>query len=227
MAFFLSISAENGNMYFSELSFAEQYPLIRYVLVPVSWSVSTEISFYLIAPFILRKKYKLVFCIFIISIISNILTNHYGFNNSNWRCRFFPSTLTFFLTGYYTYLAYTKLRHLRISTNHKYPTLFLYIALITLCQHMDIPYAIHIYVLLLSSFISIPYLFYAFKKDVTDRNIGELSYPLYLIHPLFIGINEMSGLHCKTFVIMGSILGAYWCYKYWIVPIEKLRKRIR
>ena len=226
LAFFLCISPENGNMFFSSLSFADDYPLARYLIIPVSWSISTEISFYLIAPFILRKKHTLVFCIFMLSVASNILTNLYGFNNSSWRFRFFPSTLTFFLTGYYAYLIYDRLQKQIIDTNYKYIVLFLDILLITSFLHMNNFFAIHECILLFIEFISIPYLYYAFKNNTTDRSIGELSYPLYLIHPLFIGIDELCGIHSKPFIIMGSIFGAYCCLRYWIIPIEKLRSKI-
>ena len=120
LALFLGVSPDTGDAFFSVLSFAEEYPMSRYQLIPVAWSISTEFTFYIIAPFILRSRKKLVFLIFILSIISNIITNYYGLNNTNWRFRFFPSVLVFFLSGYYAYLIYTKIRIMKITMRYKH-----------------------------------------------------------------------------------------------------------
>ena len=65
-----------------------------------------------------------------------------------------------------------------------------------------------------------------FKNEKIDRIIGEMSYPLYLIHPIMIGIDELTGLHSKLFIVIASLVGAFCCYHFYICPLEKMRYRI-
>ena len=227
IALFLGISPETGNLFFSASSFSEEYPLLRYMAIPVAWSVSSEFTFYLIAPFILRNRIKIVLSLFLLSIISNIITNYYGLNDSNWRFRFFPSILMYFLAGYFAYLLYRKIEQHKLSTNYKYLCVLLLLSALTFILNLNIPYAIHSISLLAICSLIIPYLFYAYKKDVKDRTIGEMSYPLYLIHPAFIGINELTCINSKYFVLFGSIISAYCCYHFFILKIEKIRTNIK
>ena len=194
-ALFLHISPETGNPQFSYFSFAEQYPMLRFMLIPGAWSISTEFSFYIIAPHILRNRIRIVHTLFVVSFLSNILTNYLGLNDSNWRFRFFPSTLIFFLTGYYAYLIYKYLIKRKLSSTYKYPVLIGFLIFINIVMKTDSSYIIHIITLLITGVLIIPFLFYSFKDYKADRNIGEISYPLYLIHPIFIGMNELAGIN--------------------------------
>lgn len=226
LALFLVVSPENGSLIFSTLSFAETYPAIRYMLIPVAWSVSTEFTFYIIAPFILRNKQKIVLFLFIISILSNIYTNYCGLNNSNWRFRFFPSVLLFFLTGYYAYLIYRKLLQYRITMHYKNLINISVLSLMTIILNLDISFTFNVFILILFGIIMIPLLFASYKNEKTDRIIGEMSYPLYLIHPIMIGIDDLAGLHSKLFIVIASLVGAFCCYHFYIRPLEKMRYRI-
>lgn len=226
LALFLVISPENGSLNFSALSFGETYPALRYMLIPVAWSVSTEFTFYIIAPYVLRNKQKIVLVLFIISILSNIFTNYYGLNNSNWRFRFFPSVLLFFLTGYYAYLIYRKYLQYHISLHNKHLIIISVLSLMTIILNYDISFSFNVFILLVFGVIMIPLLFASFKNEKIDRIIGEMSYPLYLIHPIMIGIDELTGLHSKLFIVIASLVGAFCCYHFYICPLEKMRYRI-
>ena len=227
LSLFLGISPISGNPFFSATSFAEQYPMLRYTAIPVAWSVSSELSFYLIAPFILRNRKKTVFVLFIISIFSNIITNHYGLNDSNWRFRFFPSILMYFLAGYYAYLIYKRIEKTNIQISNNYIILIISPFLLTLFLRTNLPYVIHSGILLVTCTLTIPFLFYFFKSNKHERTIGEISYPLYLVHPTLIGINELAHIDNKLFIILGSVLAAYTCYIFFIKKIEIRRNSIK
>ena len=165
-----------------------------------------------------------------LSIASNLITNYYGLNNSNWRFRFFPSTLVFFLTGYLAYILYNKYsQHFNIKTINriKIPITLGVLTILTITLKLDISFASHIFFLLLINLVAIPFLFLLFKSSRVDKNIGELSYPLYLIHPLFIGINEVFCIDNKAFIVIGSIFGAIICYLFYIKPLEKKRAKLK
>lgn len=227
LALFLGISPETGDLFFSSLSFSEEFPVIRYTLIPVAWSVSSEFTFYLIAPYILRKRTTIVHALFILSVCSNFITNYYGLNNSNWRFRFFPSELMFFLTGYYSYLIYKQLLTYHVVTKLKYFYICLMLSFLTIILKINVPYIIHITILIITSLCLLPLIFHAFRFSPLDRTIGEMSYPLYLIHPLIIGVDYLIGTNSKMFIIIGSFTGAYCCYKYFILRIEYFRNKIK
>ena len=226
LALFMGISPETGYLFFSELSFAEEYPMLRYMAIPVAWSVSSEFTFYFIAPYILRNRKKIVFCLFVISVISNFITNYYGLNNSNWRFRFFPSILMYFLAGYYAYILYKIIELHKLSTKYKYACLLFLISALTIFLNLQISYALHSMFLICLCTITIPYLFYSYKNSISDRTIGELSYPLYLFHPAIIGVNELIDINNKLLIVLGSIISAYLCYKLFIIRIEKIRNNM-
>ena len=226
LALFMSVSPETGDIVWSTFSYAEQHPLIRYVLMPVSWSVSLEFSFYIIAPFILRKRTQWIHIMFAISLFSNIITNHFGLNTENWRFRFFPSALIFFLTGYYAYRLYAYLKNYKIKREFAYIILTGMIIFSTIILNLNVPYMFHAAFLLMEGLLFIPFIFLSFKTNKYDRHIGELSYPLYLIHPIYIGINELMHINSNTFIIIGSLLSSIICHKFFIVKIEQHRATI-
>ena len=223
LALFLSISPYTGDLTWATFSYAEQHPMIRYMLMPVSWSISLEFTFYIIAPYILRNKAKWVNALIIISLLSNVITNYCGLNSGNWRFRFFPSTLVFFLTGYYAYRLYSLLNKHKFDKKYGCLAILIAIVISLVFLNLDIPYVFHASFLLAEGLIFIPYLFYSTKTNRVDRFIGELSYPLYLIHPIFIGINELAGFDNNCFVIVGSLLGSIICYKFFIARLERFR----
>ena len=227
VALFMGISPNDGSLFLTPFSYGEEYPLIRYMLLPVAWSVSSEFFFYLLAPFVLRNKQKVVAVLLLLSVASNVITNYYGLNDSNWRFRFFPSELMFFLTGYLAYLLYRKCCCFNPSKRNRYPALFSTLILLTFVLKQPISYAVHTFLLIILCLTAIPYLFYSFRHDVYDRLIGEMSYPLYLIHPLFISIAPHIMLYSTCFVIIGSLLSSWFCYHFFILPIERIRSQIK
>ena len=226
ISLFLGISPDSGDLFFSTAAFAECHPMARYGLSGVSWSIASEFLFYIIAPFILRHKKPYIIILFVISLFSNYIVNAVGLNDSNWRFRFFPSELMFFLTGYISYLIYLRISKSGINTSYKYLFLSVILLLSIVVLRSDLSYAYHTAFLLVSCAISIPYLFYSFKFNTIDKYIGEMSYPLYLIHPVFIGINVLAGFNSSLFIITCSVLASFICYKYFIMPIEKYRSKI-
>lgn len=225
-ALFLGISPESGNIFFSAYPYDIDYPLGRYMFLTVAWSIGAEFTFYIIAPFILRGKNRIVFILVLLSALSNFFTNYYGLNNNNWRFRFFPSILIFFLSGYYAYWIFNKIRNRLIPFQYRLPILFVLLLLLSVFLNIQFPYIVHELFLLAYGTVSVPVLFCMFKKDRLDREIGEVSYPLYLIHPLFIGVNELVGFNSRFFIVFFSLVGAYICFKFFITPLEKIRNRV-
>lgn len=59
----------NGDFYFSQ-NFRETNPqLYNFLAIPQAWTISLELVFYLLAPFLVRKKLRVIIPLFLLSFI--------------------------------------------------------------------------------------------------------------------------------------------------------------
>lgn len=180
---------KNCSMHFTYNILSYKHTAYQYLFVPQAWSVSIEFLFYLIAPFIVTKKLKWQFLFLIIGIFIK-----WYFHNFNYLCfdpwthRFFIFELPFFIAGSIGYKYYKILSH---SNTHQFVGyIFLIICLLGVCTIDLIPIIDEVKntVFYLIVAIAIPFIFYAFKNNKTDRFIGELSFSIYITHHLLVSI---------------------------------------
>jgi peptidoglycan/LPS O-acetylase OafA/YrhL len=179
---FLGIDINTGSLFFTP-DFRQTSPsLYKFLLNPPAWSIAVELTFYLIAPFILRRKIKVIIGIAFISLlVKYYIIFHLGLKNDPWTYRFFPSELYYFLIGSLSYrissLYLDRIDH-KLKVNLGYIMLILNVIFIIFNERLNIGFSI--FVVLFS--ITIPFIFIAFKESKLDRDIGELSYPVYILH---------------------------------------------
>lgn len=228
---FLGLDTESGKLFLTS-NFAEvKTPMHSFLLVPQAWTLSIEIMFYLIAPFIVRRNWKFILLLLLASLSIRIYT-YYSLNLTNdpWTYRFFPSELFFFLLGYFAYKMYLKLKDKEVLHKNKYVLIsFLSMYIMTYLNlpkfgmsqfGMDIVYFCIV-------FVSIPIVFIQFKKSKWDNFIGELSYPIYISHIFILLIYSTTNFaYDKSvyFVVMMSIVFSLLLNKLVANPIEKLRQ---
>jgi len=180
---FLGLDTISGNLFFTS-NFKDTSPeLHQFILIPQAWTISVEIIFYLIAPFLVRKKLRLILILILISILLRYLLTINGFSHDPWSYRFFPTELVFFLLGIVAYHIYIKIKPLKIKNYYLY-MIYAFVLLFTFSYsfiqtNLIIPYLITI-------FLSIPFIFILSKKWKKDRYIGDLSYPIYISHMFII-----------------------------------------
>ncbi len=74
-------------------------PLYPGLIIPQAWTLGLEVSFYLIAPFILTRK-KILFLLLMLSFALRIFLYQIGLGREDpWVYRFFPTELVFFILG--------------------------------------------------------------------------------------------------------------------------------
>ena len=84
-------------------------PMAGLLVVPQAWSLSLELFFYLIAPFIVRRSKLFIGGLLLTSCLTRILLAWtLGFSDDPWATRFFPSEFAFFLLGMLGYLLITS-----------------------------------------------------------------------------------------------------------------------
>jgi peptidoglycan/LPS O-acetylase OafA/YrhL len=227
-----------------------------FLLIPQAWSLSLELMFYAIAPLILwqqrRKKLAALFVLCFLSMLCQLALSLFHLNYDPWCYRFFPSILYLFLLGSLAHHFYES--HLcRMFQNFNRQQLVMLGCAVTLlgiiykllgaCTNSNmIRYLFESPTLQASAYIIVNslkvfahhlgfvfvicYLFYVTSIISWDRMIGELSYPVYVVHILIINILStlMPQGNLFSLVVAGlSILLSIGLIKWVQNPIDQYR----
>lgn len=191
-------------------------PLWHYLLIPQCWSVGVELTFYLLVPYINKLRTRVILFVLAFSLIVRLIAYHLmDLQHDPWTYRFFPFELALFLSGMIGWRIYAK-----YNLANKFPVCkkkssylvacsFVLLALFLhtkITERLSMVLGIDDAVLLSYLFcpVIIAVLFAYFRRSSIDRFIGELSYPIYLLHVMVIG--SISPLLQKLHV-SGSYLG--------------------
>lgn len=210
---FLGLDTKSGHLFFTSNFRNSQPMLYQFMLIPQAWTIGVEIAFYLIAPFIARRKLSVIVPLILLSLLLRIaLYFGAGLQHDPWTYRFFPTEMVFFFLGIAAYHLYKKIQTLEISA-HYLKLIWLGIVSFTVCYHLfSSAYLAYLYLIVF--FLSLPFVFMLTKKWKMDAFIGELSYPIYISHILVqycltffkIPLIGGKGLTLTIFTILFSIL---------------------
>lgn len=231
-------AVHDGVFQFSTNVFESELSVWRGLLVPPAWSLGVELTFYLIAPFILPRM-RLLFLLLGLSIAVRLYLINAGLTqNDQWNYRFFPSELAFFIVGALAHQLGVPLAQrsglLTKTLSHVVTWAFIGFVLIFVTLDVAIPRLVTIVVFT----AVLPFMFYFQKFNPWDRWIGELSYPIYLVHwPIMYVVNfgwdrisltpGYQGMDETLFVALLSVVAALVLKKLVADRIEKTRDRVR
>lgn len=229
---FLGLNTETGNFFFTP-NFRETDPqLYNFLLVPQAWTVGLELTFYLIAPLIVRRKLPVILSMITASILLRVFLINSGYAEDPWSYRFFPTELALFLLGCISYKIYIKQKDKELNKNLLAGILVLMLIFTLTHRLIDFDYKHILYIGVAT--VAIPFIFILTKRSKIDRQIGELSYPIYICHMFIIQtlpnipVDWGSSMTKAVFVVLMSILLSYMLNKFVAQPIEKIRaKRIQ
>jgi peptidoglycan/LPS O-acetylase OafA/YrhL len=209
---------------------ASRYDLI----IQQAWTLVPELLFYIIAPFIVRSL-KVVIPLFVVSV----LVRYYTFYVLLIQAmplpqRFFPAELVFFLLGALAYFLYKRVKDIPLRQTSLWALTLLVIIITLTYQYLPKDTQIQwmilkdCYPILLS--VTIPFIFLVSKQSTIDRYLGELSYPVYLLHSLV--ILSLANIPILTanpniftmLVILFTIMFSLIIVRYFEQPIEKWRQ---
>jgi peptidoglycan/LPS O-acetylase OafA/YrhL len=207
-------------------------PINKFMLIPQAWTLGVEISFYLIAPFIVRRGIKTILWIIFPLIILRIAFMTFGLNFDPWSYRFFPAEMLFFLMGTVSYHLYTHFRTKTIPAWQLWTILGVVMLLTIGYEWIPLTYYVRKFSYNIIVMLAIPFLFILTKNIKWDRWIGELSYPLYIVHMLFVSATSVHLVPIiegrGTTVMIFSLISAILLNKFIAEPVEKIRQaRVR
>jgi peptidoglycan/LPS O-acetylase OafA/YrhL len=180
-ALFMGFDAK-GIMHFAAGFYKPVQPGYTFLLCPQAWSISLELLFYSIAPFIVRRKLPLILLIMALSFTLRLLLYSKGLYIDPWSYRFFPTELFFFLLGSAVYRIYTSTRERQFAKKIGLVALICVVLFTLVFKYIPGTFYIKQYAYYLFLAISIPFIFNYTRNFSFDRFIGELSYPIYLSH---------------------------------------------
>lgn len=165
-----------------------------YLIINQSWTLGLEITFYLLAPFLMRARTLMIVGLALWSFSLRNMAFEAGYDFDPWRYRFFPFELVFFLLGVLAYRAYVQfdrcVRALSSPRVEQAIVLLGWTAVSALLAYAVIFADLHgqlstvRFVIWLT--LALPLVFFATRSNRFDTAIGELSYPIYMCHFAFI-----------------------------------------
>ena len=205
----------------------------RGLLVPPAWSLGVELSFYLLAPFVLPRR-RWIWGLLAVSVLVRIVLMRSGLTQDPWSYRFFPAELGYFLLGSLSHQwlmprmgAYLDHRGLQ------YGALLLFTA--NVVAYPVLPASWRFSVLVAGLFLVLPLLMACQRRHRLDRLLGDLSYPVYIVHWLVLSVLGTAFSHLPALptaarlgMTLLAVLSAAWLLERLVARrVEGWRDRFR
>lgn len=231
-------AVEDGALVFSEDYHEEDVWVWRGLLVPPAWALGIELTFYLMAPFILPRL-RLLFVLLAISIAIRLWLISIGLGLQDpWNYRFFPTELALFVLGALSHQLWRPFVQAKgfLTPGSAASITSIMVVLLLVCV------ALHIWPIripLLAIFVlSLPFLFHFQRLRPWDHWIGELSYPIYILHwsvmyPVsyvwdkYTGLPGYQGLDETAAILALTLIGSIVLKRAVSDPMERIRDEIR
>lgn len=186
----LWLRIENGGLVWtSQFLGSGAGEVINYMMIPMAWSLSLELTFYALAPFIARRSARVIAVVMAASLLLRALAAWGGLTGDPWSYRFFPFELALFLAGVLSYKAWASDRLLWQGKAARLLAVAVPLAILTWpWWAAGVPeesfFTLPRLALLALIAVGLPAIHGWSQHSSTDRAVGELSFPVYLGHLL-------------------------------------------
>ena len=206
-----------------------------YLVIPPAWSLSLELCFYALAPFLVRRSAASIAAMIAASLLLRLVaTSIWQIDEAPFSKGFLPFELALFLAGSLAYKAWAAAPE-RFETP-PWRALVLLVPLAA-CAYPWLAgttspfrfFAPERLAFLALVCLALPAVHGWSRHSRIDRSIGELSYPVYLVHGLVMPlIPGAQGDPVRTVLIMAASAAAGWVVVRTVeARIAGLRQRVR
>lgn len=226
LLFILGYSLETNSWFFETNYNASMNPLHHYLFVGQAWTISLELFFYILAPFLVKLNNIKLISIILFSITLRAVAYSHGLVHKPWDYQFFPFEFAFFLSGMLSYRLFSK-QFAILKVAKVQLIVFIFVLLSILFYPLSYSGKYLKWTFYIIFLFALPFIFELFKRSSLDRKIGELSYPIYITHMLVatVIINLYDFGVLKGFVVaFASVLFSIVINKYIQNPIESYRQ---
>jgi peptidoglycan/LPS O-acetylase OafA/YrhL len=223
---FLGFDPARGALFWTAHYQADAYPAFKFLLIPQAWSLGLELLFYLVAPFILRRRTWVLPVIVAASFALRLILARHGLGGDPWNYRFFPSEIGIFLCGSIAYRAY---RHGWGVLPRREAAWLLGVVLTVLFayQRIGAPEIMKRYAVVALVAAGLPSIFSLTRNWKRDNYVGKLSYPIYVCHFMLLGFAHRAGRFSVPALIVASVALAAVLVHVVEDPVDKWRSRLR
>lgn len=194
----------DGGLHMVEKS---RHAIWQYSPMIQAWSLSLEIVFYAMAPLLVRLKTRTLCGLVAISLCAKIAVMASPVAHVVFFTRFFPIEFWLFGAGILAYRVHRALPQKPHAID-----IFAFVFLIGFIFIVgDVDDIFEPFALPLVTLLALPFVFRAFKSVSFDREIGKVSYPLYLLHFSVIAVfekywEEPVGWHILVAALVSAVL---------------------
>ncbi len=231
---FMRVNLGNGCIYFTT-KFSQSDPIAwTFIFIPQAWTLGLEIYFYLLVPFLVKFRTKYLLVVVTLSLAIRFLLWNMMYRNDPWTYRFFPSELMFFVIGGICFRMYKRFATVD-SPRLQWQSIVASVSIIfisVLLTRFTMDKTLSELIFFTVLFVCLPFSFHCSHKNKFDKSIGELSYPVYIVHTLVINVVRSSGpylwdrsLGGATSVLL-SVLLSIILIRYIQSPVEVFRRAI-
>jgi peptidoglycan/LPS O-acetylase OafA/YrhL len=215
-------------------------PLSPFLVIPPSWTIGLELTFYALVPFLVRWSSLHLFLLMAASLLARFVgCSWLGLAHDPWLYRFFPFEIALFVAGMLTCRAYHNFMR------HGFPTVPYgvvaggVLALLTAWTWFlpewprrcaDLLPIYLLYAMMIPVFVLV---FAATSRNRVDRALGELSFPIYLNHFFVLQFFKSYGFGGLIpaawqgeFIMVVSLLLAIVMTVLFLAPFERWRHRL-
>lgn len=233
-------AVQDGRLTFTTDFHASTPPLYDGLLIPQAWTLGLELTFYLIAPFIVRRT-RLMLGLLATSLAVRAWLFAIGLGTHDpWTYRFFPAELSLFLLGALANRLGLPLWQRIVAQPrwHQLPRIAVAVVSALVLSYFLLPIQEGIKTggLMLVFLVLLPLTFLYQARSQLDRRLGDLSYPLYISHVLVtivVGV-ILRAAHIGQnaavvtfFNVIASLAFAALLNRILERPVEHLRSRVR
>jgi peptidoglycan/LPS O-acetylase OafA/YrhL len=206
-----------------------------YLILYQAWSLQVELLFYLLVPLILKvKKNFFSFTVAYCTLFYGIVLPFSLIPQQNLTFKLF-NYLLYFLLGICAYkYIYINIERLKPTLIHQliFYLLFFYITFYQFIPGKIVEHGLSISIIYYLAFsVSIPFVFVLTRGNKFDRFLGELSYPVYIFHLIF--VKAYFSFPHPTFPLFNSFAIAFMTIIFSIIivrffqtPIDRFRHGI-
>jgi peptidoglycan/LPS O-acetylase OafA/YrhL len=154
-----------------------------FIVIRVAWTLAIELGFYLIAPFVVRRV-SVIAGLLAASLLAQLLCYKSSALDPGWYSRILPFALAWFMAGALAYHGYVRLRPRSKERGVKLYAIAATLAVASLtAAYPWLPCARPLYLCVVA--LCLPGVVLLGRLNPFDKVLGDLSYPIYLVHPLF------------------------------------------
>lgn len=220
----------NGHLYFTAEYWTSPVLVTRLFLIAPAWTLGIELLFYILAPFLVRRSIWLSLGLLAISSAARILAYLNGLDHDPWNYRFFPFEISLFLAGSVSYRIWAHVkRPLVLPPIINAITVFVIVSLAA--AHPWIGFSVeHRWIFYALAVLTLPALFTFSGRNAWDTALGDLSYPVYLIHMPLSGALEVLfpayvHSHLAAYNVPATLFVAFLFVRFVERPLDAVRQR--